>query len=296
MMRTFGTVLLLTVCLSGSWAEAWLDDFNAAKKAAAASGKPILVDVTGSDWCPPCQRMEAEVFGRPDFLPAATAKYVLLRLDFPRTKAQPERLRAQNRQLADRYPFDGFPTYLLLDSQGTLFGQHTGYVPGGVSAFLALAAGLDAQKETLVKLTEAVRSAAAGAPRAGALDALYRQAEAWGLTSQYADLPMKIVQEDKDGQAGLKVRYQVFNAYQRLLSTWSEASDFHKAVDDLDQLAVKALPWPELRQRILFTKGLVWLNALSDDYRAREALWQAKALGPDTPVGQRAADLLDQLP
>ena len=52
-------------------------------------------------------------------------------------------------------------------------------------------------------------------------DALFRQAEAWELSSQFADLPMKIIQEDKDGKAGVKACYQVYNAYQRLLATWS---------------------------------------------------------------------------
>ena len=94
MIRTLLTALLLTAGFTGSWAASpWLEDFDAAKKASAASGKPILIDVTGSDWCPPCRQMDAEVFSRPDFLPAATAKYVLLRLDFPRNTPQTERLR-----------------------------------------------------------------------------------------------------------------------------------------------------------------------------------------------------------
>lgn len=296
MKRTLLTALLLAAA-TGAWASGpWLEDFEAAKKASAATGKPILVDVTGSDWCPPCLQMEAEVFSRAEFLSAAPAKYVLLRLDYPRNKAQPEKLRVQNRQLAERYPFEGFPTYFLMDSQGLLVGLRTGYVPGGVTAFLAVAAGFEAQKAKLTGLIDAVKKAAPGQARAQAQDALFRQAEAWGFASQYGDLPLKIVQEDKDGQAGLKARYQVFNAYNRLLGTWSAASDFRKAADELDQLATRALPWPELRQRVLFTQGMVWWNAVGDEYRARAAFWQVRALGAETAVGQRAVELLDQLP
>jgi len=296
MIRRILRSVFLFVVVSGSWAGAWLEDFDAAKKASSASGKPILVDVTGSDWCPPCRQMEAEVFSRPDFLPAATAKYVLLRLDFPRNTPQSERLRVQNKQLAERYPFEGFPTYFLMDSQGLLSGKHTGYLPGGVTAFLSMVSAMDAQRLTLAGLDDAVKKAAAGTAKAQAEDALFRQAETWGLTSQYGELPTRIIQEDKDGQAGLKARYQTYNAFNRLLATWSDASDFHKAVDDLDQLATRALAWPDLRQRVLFTKAMVWLNALSDEFRARDALWQVRALGADTPVGRRAAALLDQLP
>ena len=297
MIRTLLSALLLAAWVTmPAIAGPWLEDFDTAKRSAAASGKPILVDVTGSDWCPPCQAMETEVFSRADFIQAAQARYILLRLDYPRQTPQSEKLRAQNRQLAERYPFEGYPTYMLLDSQGLLYGQYTGYLPGGVSAFLKMTQGLEGQKKTLVSLTDAVKKASAGADRARAQDALFRQAEVWGLEAQYGDLPLKIVQEDKDGKAGLKGRYQVFNAYQRLLATWSNQSDFRKAVTDLEQLAGQAAPWPDLKQKIVFTKGMIWLNALSDEVQARTAMKEAKALGAETAVGLRAAELLDQLP
>lgn len=277
-------------------ADAWLEDFEAAKKASAASGKPILVDVTGSDWCPPCQQMEAEVFTRPEFLAAAQARYVLLRLDYPRNLTQTEKLKTQNKNLAERYPFEGFPTFFLMDEKGLLFGQRTGYVPGGVPAFLKMAKDLEGQKATLSALITQVTRAAAGTERAQAQDKLYRQAEAWDLTAQYQDLPLKIVQEDKDGKAGLKGRYQVLNAYNRMLATWSEGSDFRKAATDLEALASRADAWPDLKQRILFTEGMVWLNAVSDELKAKDAMTRARALGKDTAWGRRAAELLDQLP
>jgi len=274
----------------------WIEDFEAAKKASAASGKPILVDITGSDWCPPCQRMEAEVFSRPDFLKDAPAKYVLLRLDYPRKIVQSEKLRVQNQKLAEKYPFEGYPTYMLLDSQGLLYGQYTGYLAGGTKAFFQMVEGMDGQKKVLTALSDTLKKSAAGVDRAKAQDALFRQAEAWGLSAQYGDLPLKIVQEDKDNKAGLKARYLVFNAYLRLLSTWTEGSDFQKAVTDLDKLSAQAQSWPDLKQRIVFTRGMVWWNALNDEQKAKASLQEARALGPETPTGLRSAELLDQLP
>jgi len=277
-------------------ADGWLEDYDAALKASVATGKPILVDITGSDWCPPCQQMEAEVFGRPEFLPTASAQYVLLRLDYPRNLAQSEKIRVQNQRLADRYPFEGFPTYLLLDGQGRLFGQYTGYLPGGLKAFFQKTKQLEGQKDTLLGLITSASKAAPGAERAKAQDALYRQAEAWNLTSQYADLPLKIVQEDKDGKAGLKGRYQVLNAYNRLLTTWTEKSDFRQAAADLEALATQATPYADLRQKVLFTEGMVWMNAVGDELKAKDALTRAKAVDPTSSTGRRAAQLLDQLP
>jgi thiol-disulfide isomerase/thioredoxin len=274
----------------------WLDDLEAAKKAAAATGKPILVDVTGSDWCPPCQEMEAEVFSQPDFLPTLGNKYILLRLDYPRGTAQPERLRVQNQAFADRYPFDGFPTWYVLDAQGTAWGKQSGYQPGGVSAFAALADGLAAQGPALKALSTALAQAAPGGPRAQAADALFRQAEAWGLEFQYGNLPLQIVQDDKDGKAGLKARYQTYNAYVRLLSTWADRDNDLQAAADFDALADRAGPWPDLAQRILFTAGMVRLNALDDEIAARDTFRKARALGPGTPLAARLTELLDRLP
>ena len=273
----------------------WLEDLAAAQKASATSGKPILVDMTGSDWCPPCIQMEEEVFSQPEFS-AVSAKYVLLRLDYPRSTWQAEKTKAQNKRLAEVYTFEGFPTYLLMDAQGALYAQHTGYVEGGVAGFARLLAGLEPQRATLAMLTESLKKSSPGAARAQAQDALFRQAEAWGLTAQYGDLPLKIVADDKDGKAGLKARYQVYNAYQRLLATWSELPDFHRAIDELTALATRAAAWPDLQQKILFTKGMVWMNALDDEIQARSAFQQVRAMDPKTTTGLRAIELLDQLP
>nr|HVZ32414.1 thioredoxin family protein [Polyangiaceae bacterium] len=185
MLRTFLAMAALAAPLHA--APLWLEDYDAALKTASTTGKYVLVDVTGSDWCPPCQQMEAEVFSRPGFS-AAAERYVLLRLDYPRTIAQSEKIKAQNKKLAQRYPFDGVPTYFMLDGKGDAFGKYTGYLPGGVTAFLSLARNFETQKDVLDKLAVTVLNAAPGVDRARAQDALYRQAEDWELQWRYADL------------------------------------------------------------------------------------------------------------
>lgn len=298
MFRSFwpNTLLFfLAISTTPLTADGWLEDYQEARTASVATGKPIVVQITGSDWCIPCQQLEAEVFSQPEFLAEASARYVLLRLDFPRNTAQTERRRVQNKTWADRYPFPGFPTLQILDAQGLLFGQHSGYVPGGPAALLALLQSLQSQKAGLDQLVSAVKTALPGAPKAKAQDALYRQAEAWNIESQYRDLPLKIVQEDKAGTAGLKARYQVLNTYLRLVATWAQGDDFAKAAADFEALAAKAA-WPDLRQKILFTAGMVWFNAVADLPKARDALTRARDLDPHSAPGVRAAELLDQLP
>lgn len=293
MVRSVISVILLTLA-SGLWAGSWTEDWEAAKKAAAASGKPLLVKVTGSDWCPPCQIMEAEVFERPEFQTLAD-RFVLVTLDFPRSHSQVEKVRVQNARWVDQNPIDGFPTYFVLDSRGTVLGRQSGLVSGGVPGFSTLVKSFLDRGPVLAQLVGAVAKAPSATERAKAEDALFRQAEAWDLTAQYGDLPGKIVRDDADGKAGLKARYQTLNAYNRFLATWVNRGDYRQAAADLDALAAQASPWPDLQQKVVFTKGMVLLNALDDEGGARTAFRQARDL-VNNALSRRAAELLDDLP
>ena len=44
-----------------------MTDYAAAKIKAAAEQKPLLLEFTGSDWCPPCMRLNKEVFSQKVF-------------------------------------------------------------------------------------------------------------------------------------------------------------------------------------------------------------------------------------
>jgi thioredoxin-related protein len=117
-------------------AEGWLNDFEAAKEQAAVEGKPMLVDFTGSDWCIWCIKLNDEVFSQAAFKDFAEEKLVLVELDFPRSKAQPAELRAQNEALAGQYGIRGFPTVLVLSPEGELI-ERTGYRRGGAEDYVA---------------------------------------------------------------------------------------------------------------------------------------------------------------
>lgn len=272
----------------------WIEDWTAAQRAARSTGKPLLVDVTGSDWAAPAQLMESEIYALPGFA-ALAQRYVLVRIDFPKHSPQSEALRVQNRRWVERYPVDSVPTVYVIDAQGLVLGRRVGLVDGGLQAFEALVDGFASRAPELRALVAATTQAAPGVDRARAYDALFRQAEAWDL-GQWADLPLKITQEDRDGKAGLRPRYLVHNAYQRLLATWADRDDYHQVVADLQDLARKSEPWPDLRQKVLFTQGLVLLNALDDERGARDAFRASRAVDPKSDVAERAAQFLDRLP
>jgi thiol-disulfide isomerase/thioredoxin len=129
------TLLALPLCLLTavlSAAPVWLTDLDAAKAQGVKENKPVLVDFTGSDWCPPCKSLHKVVFESPEFA-AAASLYVLVELDFPRNKPQTPELKAKNREWQQKYAVNSFPTVLLLDAKsGDVFGRVGGF--GGQTA------------------------------------------------------------------------------------------------------------------------------------------------------------------
>ena len=108
----------------------WLVSFDQAKRIAAETDRPILVDFTGSDWCGWCIKLDEEVFAKTEFAAWAKEQVVLLKLDFPNSFDLPQPLTAQNDTLAKAYGISGFPTILFLDATGQVLGK-SGYEAGG---------------------------------------------------------------------------------------------------------------------------------------------------------------------
>jgi len=115
---------------------AWQTDLPAAQARARAENKAVLINFTGSDWCPWCVRLSREVFSQPEFAQFAAQHLVLVEVDFPRRKAQDAELKKANRALQERFAIEGFPTVVLLDAEGRKLGT-LGYQPGGPKPFIA---------------------------------------------------------------------------------------------------------------------------------------------------------------
>jgi protein disulfide-isomerase len=128
---------LLALSTSSVFAKAgWTDDYEKAKATAKAEKKMVLINFTGSDWCGWCIKLDKEVFSKPAFKEHMKDKYVLVELDFPQTKKLPEKKKAANEALSEKYKVQGFPTLVVLDSEGNQVGE-LGYVKGGPEAFIA---------------------------------------------------------------------------------------------------------------------------------------------------------------
>ena len=128
--------LLLLGTLSLQASDLWSTNYDESLKKAATENRMVLLEFTGSDWCPPCKKQAADVFAQPAFEEFASANLVPVKLDFPRRAEQSEEQKTANQALAQKYKVEGFPTVILLDSKGAELAREIGYGGGGVPAFI----------------------------------------------------------------------------------------------------------------------------------------------------------------
>lgn len=93
----------------------WHVDVDEAYKESQKTGKPIMANFTGSDWCKWCKRLSAAVFVKPEFKKWAKENVVLLELDFPKRKSVPDEIKQQNSKLQRAFKVRGFPTVWVFE-------------------------------------------------------------------------------------------------------------------------------------------------------------------------------------
>lgn len=121
----------------------WHIDFQKAAQLSLQTGKPIVANFTGSDWCGWCKKLKREVFDKQEFKTWADKNVILLELDYPRRVPQSEEIRKQNRELQQIFQVRGYPTIHVFNVkvvneklEFVPLGQ-TGYVAGGPGPWIA---------------------------------------------------------------------------------------------------------------------------------------------------------------
>ena len=217
--------------------EGWVADFDEAVAQAKAEGKDLFVDFTGSDWCGWCIKLNEEVFDHDEFNAYATEHFVLVALDFPSGEAakakvpNPER----NDELQEQYGITGFPTILLMNTDGEVYGR-TGYRAGGPAPYVEYLQELRAEgKAALAAAKEHVArwEAATDENRMEVLGSILTEFE--GLAADSVAVAMlspivaRAMELDADNAKGLKLR-----AVKALLAAGETSEELIASATELD--------------------------------------------------------------
>ena len=142
-----GVLALCTMVAAVAAQGEWLTDLDTAKAKAKEANKHVLIDFTGSDWCPPCKQLHANVLTSKEFAEFAKENLILVELDFPMKKEQSAKLKAKNKGLAAHYKIEGYPTIVMLDPSGKEINREVGYQPSTKAAdYVAMLKGWIAKK------------------------------------------------------------------------------------------------------------------------------------------------------
>ncbi len=143
-MKKLLLILSALICAGQLFAAdaAWMTDLSKAQAKAKEEKKLVFVEFTGSDWCPPCKKLKAEILSSADFAKYAQENLVLVELDFPRAKEQSQDLKDANKALSQKFGIRGFPTVIVFDGEGKELNRQVGFGGGSAKDYIAKLDGL----------------------------------------------------------------------------------------------------------------------------------------------------------
>ena len=244
--------------------EGWVRSFAEAKELAAKEGKSILMEFTGSDWCPPCKALHKNVLGTDTFKNEITKDFILLVLDNPRDKSLvSDAEQEQYKKLSAQYKVTGVPTVFLADAEGKPYHKQVGYSGDPADKWVANARG---KVKVLAQRDEffAQASEAKGVERAKLLEKAISGIDSAVALALYGDTIDEIISLDADDTAGLKGKYA-----------------------ELRQGAIN-----EAKQKELYQKSYKLFQA-GDKEGAKKLLLEAQAVAPKTRLGQQIPKILE---
>ncbi len=119
----------------------WITNYKTAIAAAAKENKPVLLFFHGSDWCPPCIKMQRQVFGDSSFINFAAGKLIFLNVDFPRKPPLTAKQLRHNQAVKKQFdlPDDftqGYPQIIITDAAGKVLYREKGYEGEGAGKLI----------------------------------------------------------------------------------------------------------------------------------------------------------------
>ena len=278
-------------------AEGWLVDFEKAKAQAAKEEKSILMEFTGSDWCPPCKALAKNVLTQDVFKTEMPKNFVLLKLDSPRDKSKqtPEEIE-QYKVLSAKYGIQGVPTIFLADAKGRPYYQTVGYSGDPADKYVA---NLKEQLGTLAKRDAAFAKAekATGTEKAKLLAEGLSLVDDEMALKTYSEVVAEIIELDADNKAGLKTKFDGLKNSVEFKSELEATMSSNRGKPEdilaaIDKLIAEKKPTGAALQEAVFMKSSILFQ--TDKAKAKEMLLEAKELAPQSETGKRIDGILER--
>lgn len=240
----------------------WFEgDLEGALAAAKAQGKRVFVDV-GAYWCPPCRKLDEEVFIKPEVGAAMDRGFVAVHIDAEK---------GEGPDVVARYRVQAYPTLLVLEASGLEKGRMVdAMAPAELLAGLEkIAAGSDVLAE--------LEAAATAKP--DDLEARYQLGNAYALAAKRAEADAAltaVIAGDPDNAKGLASKAMLDRA---MFLVAKQDGDSEQAVALYKELQQK-FPTAKESQRAYVMIGRA-LHKLGRDDEAVASLEAMIAAEPD---------------
>ncbi len=180
----------------------WLDKYEVASQQAKATGKPLFIYFTGSDWCGWCKKMDKEILSTEEFIRLVGDTFIFVKIDFPIYSSLDKAIVAQNEELKEKFEVTAFPTIIITSSEGKQIAV-LNYKPGGGKSYA----------EYLLKLLQRQQELKNGMKSLpeksiAELQALYERATELGMDSEGAEIVHAALQKE-DSPFFLTERYRL---------------------------------------------------------------------------------------
>jgi len=288
------SVMFSTLFVSTALAEeGWLVDFEKAKAQAAKEGKPILMEFTGSDWCPPCKALHKNVLVKDIFKNEMPKHYILLKLDSPRDKSKTtDAEKAQYKELSAEYKVRGVPSIFLTDAEGKPFFSNSGYSGQSADEWVEQMVGKSRIPKTLAKAGKAK-----GIERAKLLDTALTLMGSKFANESHGEKIDEIIKLDTKNKAGLKVKYEgarkavVFKDALTQIMSDNRGAKTEVLIAKVDALVKEEKATGESLQQALFMQSSIMFQAKKKD-EAEKLLIKAQKAAPKSDTAKRINGIL----
>lgn len=278
--------------------EGWTHDFAAAKKQAASEKKDLLLDFTGSDWCPPCKALTANILSKEEFRTLTQDNLVLVELDFPKDKSKiSEETQAQNNELQGKYAITGYPTILLCDADGKPYAK-TGFMQGGPKEYVAHLDELRAKKDVRDKsFADAAKAEGPAKAKAliAALDAMALEDAA--VANFYPDVVDQIKAADPKDETGYAKKLAAkakYAAFETELNGLAQKQDMEGELALVEKAIASGDYEGETLQQVILPKAMILAQMQKFD-DAIKVIDEAKAAAPESEIAGRLDGFKEQL-